>query len=210
MPVEPKIKRVITFFDGQNLFHSASSAFGYTFPNYDVIDLSKFVVATQAHHGWKLEDIRFYTGVPPQEERPDWFKFWSNKTKKMAEEGVVVTTRGLKVRSNEIVSPSGEKFMMTTFQEKGIDLLIAMDIVRLARSNSFDVAVIFSQDQDLAEVASEVRTVSFQEDRWIKVASAYPISDTYTNRRGINGTDWMMISKKSYDQCIDPTNYTAL
>ena len=40
MPVEPNLKRAVTFVDGQNLYHAAKAAFGYTYPNYDVQKLS--------------------------------------------------------------------------------------------------------------------------------------------------------------------------
>jgi hypothetical protein len=32
MPVEPGIKRVISFVDGQNLFYGVKKAFGYPYP----------------------------------------------------------------------------------------------------------------------------------------------------------------------------------
>ncbi|MDE2823271.1 MAG: hypothetical protein OXK79_07175 [Chloroflexota bacterium] len=35
------MKRAVTFVDGQNLFHSAREAFGYTYPNYNVSALAK-------------------------------------------------------------------------------------------------------------------------------------------------------------------------
>ena len=47
--------------DGQNLFHSARSAFGYTFPNYDVAALAGAVCAAC---GWQLDEVCFYTGPP--------------------------------------------------------------------------------------------------------------------------------------------------
>jgi hypothetical protein len=79
--------------------------------------------------------------------------------------------------------------------------------VRMARQNLFDVALIFSQDQDLSEVAREVREISKEQERWIKVACAYPISPTLKDPRGINGTDWIPIDRKLYDTCIDPLDY---
>lgn len=39
MPAEPAIKRAVAFVDGQNLFYAARAAFGYHFPNYDVLAL---------------------------------------------------------------------------------------------------------------------------------------------------------------------------
>ncbi|MFA5786143.1 MAG: hypothetical protein WDA71_04025 [Actinomycetota bacterium] len=70
-----------------------------------------------------------------------------------------------------------------------------------------DVALIFSQDQDLSEAADEVRSISIQQNRWIKVASAFPASPTSANRRGINGTEWVRIEREAYDSCIDPFDY---
>lgn len=40
MPPEPREKRAVVFVDGQNLFHAAGEAFGYTYLNYDVAALA--------------------------------------------------------------------------------------------------------------------------------------------------------------------------
>jgi hypothetical protein len=64
---EPREKRAIAFFDGQNLFHAAERAFGYDYPNYDAKKLAEAVCAKA---GWKLTQIRFYTGVPSPRYAP--------------------------------------------------------------------------------------------------------------------------------------------
>jgi hypothetical protein len=74
--IEPADKRTIVFFDGQNLFHAARAAFGYTFPNYDPMALSTTVCKQQ---GWKLVEVRFYTGVPDAGDDPFWNHFWTSK-----------------------------------------------------------------------------------------------------------------------------------
>jgi hypothetical protein len=38
---EPSKKRVIAFFDGQNLFYAVKKAFGYSFSNYDPLALAR-------------------------------------------------------------------------------------------------------------------------------------------------------------------------
>jgi hypothetical protein len=43
----------------------------------------------------------------------------------------------------------------------------------LALLDVFHVAVIFSQDQDLAEAASDVRDISVSSRRWMRVACAF-------------------------------------
>ncbi len=39
--VEPALKRVVAFVDGQNLFYAAKEAFGYQYPNYDILKLAQ-------------------------------------------------------------------------------------------------------------------------------------------------------------------------
>ena len=81
---------------------------------------------------------------------------------------------------------------------------LALDALDAAHRDQFDVALIFSQDQDLSELASLVRLVASFQQRWIKIASAFPDSPVAANRRGINQTDWCRIDKATYDSCIDP------
>ena len=97
--------------------------------------------------------------------------------------------------------------MVLVGEEKGMDVRLAVDVVRMAREKLYDVALIFSQDQDLSEAAVEVKAISMQQGRWIKVACAFPVSPTAENRRGINGTDWIKIDRAVYDACLDPNDY---
>jgi hypothetical protein len=92
-------------------------------------------------------------------------------------------------------------------EEKGIDVRIAIDVIRMAHRREYDIALIFSQDQDLSEVAAEIRVIAREQDRWIKVASAFPISPTSRNRRGIDRTDWIQIDRATYEACIDRRDY---
>ena len=69
------------------------------------------------------------------------------------------------------------------------------------------MALVFSQDQDLSEVADEVRVIAKEQGRWIKMASAFPVSPTARNRRGINKTDWVSIDRAIYDACLDHRDY---
>ena len=71
----------------------------------------------------------------------------------------------------------------------------------------YDVALLFSQDQDMTEVANEVRLVSRRQNRWIKVASAFPVSPTSPNTRGVDRTEWIAVDRAMYDACIDPNDY---
>lgn len=196
--------RAVCFFDGQNLFHSAKAAFGYTYPNYDPLALSKLVCD---RHGWDLVQARFYTGVPDAADKPLWNHFWTAKGAQLGREGVHVYTRPLVYRTKKIDLPDGSQHTFLDGDEKGIDVRIALDVISLANARTYDVAVLFSRDQDLSEVAEEIRIISRQQARFIKVASAYPYSPVVKAYRGINKTDWIRIEKADYDRCLDPRNY---
>lgn len=204
MPLEPATKRAIAFVDGQNLFYAIKHAFGYTFPNYDIPALAAAVCQLR---GWTLSQVRFYTGIPSVQDDPFWNHFWTAKLAVMGTRGVDTFSRHLKYRNQTVRLPDGSSTTVLVGQEKGVDIRLALDIVRQARENAFDVAVLFSQDQDLSEVADEVRAISVAQNRWIKLACAFPTSPTYQNMRGVNQSDWLRFDRALYDRCIDPTDY---
>ena len=201
---EPAIKRAVAFFDGQNLYHHAKAAFGYHHPNYDP---KKLFDAVCAMRGYRADGVRFYTGRPNQVKEPMWAGYWAARLLAMRRSGILVTDRPLRYRSIDAFDEHGAPIIKEVPEEKGIDVRIALDVVRLARSNQYDVGVIFSQDQDLSEVANDVREIGADQGRWIKIASAYPTSSTATAGRGLDKTDWIPIERDVYDQCIDPRDY---
>jgi uncharacterized LabA/DUF88 family protein len=205
MAAEPAWKRVVAFIDGQNLFYSAKEAFGYTYPNYDALKLASLICASGP--GWKLENVLFYTGVPDSADNPKWSHFWAGKLAVMGKQGVHVFSRPLRYRHQTVRLPDGGAHTVLVGREKGVDVRIALDVVRLARLNRYDVCVIFSQDQDLTEAVKEIKSIARQQDRWVRVACAFPVSPASRNKRGIDKTDWIKITRAEYDQCIDHRDY---
>ncbi len=125
----------------------------------------------------------------------------------MGREGVYVFARPLKYRTRTIRLRDGSVRSFLSGEEKGIDVRLALDAVRMAHRHEYDVAVILSQDQDLSEVAEEVRSIAREQGRWIKIASAFPASPAAPNRRGIDKTDWIRIDRATYDNCLDRRDY---
>jgi uncharacterized LabA/DUF88 family protein len=205
MPAEPDHKRVVTFFDGQNLFHAAKRAFGHAYPSYDPVALSRLIC--DRHDDWGLYGVRFYTGVPDAADQPFWNHFWTAKGAQMGREGVTLFTRRLMYRNKKIRLPDGSKVSVLTGDEKGVDTRIAIDVIRGAHRKEYDVAVIFSQDQDLSEAVDEVKVISMEQDRWIKTCCAFPSSPAVPNARGINKTDWIRLERADYDNCLDARDY---
>ena len=142
-----------------------------------------------ASQGVQLSQIRFYTGIPDKSDNPFWNHFWTAKLAVMGKKGIHVFSRTLRYRNQTVRLPDNSDFTFLVGQEKGIDVRLALDAVRLARQKAYDVALIFSQDQDLTEAVEEIKYIATTQNRWIKVVSAYPLSPTSRNRRGIDKTD---------------------
>lgn len=204
MPPEPFRRRTVVFIDGQNLYHAARQSFGYVYPNYDVAALGRALCRRQ---GWQLEQVRFYTGTPEPADDAFWNHFWTGKLSVMGRQGVHVVSRPLRYRTKSVMLPDGSMYSFLSGEEKGIDVRIALDIVRMAHRAEYDVALILSQDQDLSEVAREIRTIAREQQRWIKVACAFPYGPGTMDRRGIDRTDWIRIDRATYDACLDRRDY---
>ncbi|HSV43755.1 MAG TPA: NYN domain-containing protein [Candidatus Bathyarchaeia archaeon] len=156
-----------------------------------------------------MKDIYFYTGVPDDQDDNFWHNFWTKKLSYMGRSKIRIFSRSLRYHNKSFTCPScNTEYSSLIGHEKGIDVRLALDVIRLANDKVYDVAVILSQDQDLREVAEEVVRISKEQNRWIKVASAFPVSPTY-KVRGIDKTDWIKISKVMYDACVDPRDYRS-
>ena len=198
---EPKTPRAVAYFDGQNLFKTAQHLFGHATPNYDVVALSRLVCAMR---GWELAGVRFYTGIPPATKNPKWHGFWESKLRHMGLLGVKTAALELRYRP----TPGGGE----RAEEKGVDVRIAVDIIRGALHKEYDVALVFSQDQDLSEAAKEIPVIAREQGRWIRIASAFPHKKAKSKRekkavRGVNNTEWIKITRADYDACLDPRDH---
>ncbi len=192
--------RTIVFFDGQNLFHlarlawatgSPRSATPYTWPSYDVEKLAMALTARES--GRELSETRFYTGVPAAASgNPPgfWHDFWSNKIRFLRSRGVYVYRGG--------VNAGG--------QEKGVDVSLAIDLIRATYEQRFEVAIIVSQDSDFGPAVALSKQIAKNQGRQLIFESAFPF-ETGISPRGVPGTTWIHIDKATYDACLDPTDY---
>ena len=200
--IEPAFKRALTFCRWSKFILWHQESFGYDHPNYDILKLAQSVCTSQ---NWHCAGARFYTGVPDLRDNPEKNAFWTAKLAAMGKQGVSVYSRSLRYRNKTVKLGGRKSISFLVGQEKGIDVRIALDVIGSAIRNEYDVAIIFSQDQDLSEVADEIRVIARQQRRWIRMACAYPNSLAESAR--INGTQWIKIDRATYDACIDPKEY---
>lgn len=199
---EPPV--AVGFVDGQNLFQQAKRLFGHREPDFDPVCLHREVCRLA---GFAPGPVRFYTGMPSEKHQPRWHNFWTSRIRIMEAQGVVVTTRPLRYRERFAYDANGDIEALTRPEEKGIDIRIALDMVRLARREGMEAAIIYSQDQDLNEVVPEIDSIGEIQGREILLASAFPSSPRATFDRGIDRTQWIKIDKELYDRCREDREY---
>ena len=186
--------RVVTYIDGQNLYHLAREAWGtdggfldtpYNWPSYDVAKLATALVARDP--GRTLEKVCFYTGVP---NAGRWHQFWNSKLRRLRNQGIVVTRSA--VSRNR--------------REKGTDISLAIDLVTDTYEQEYDVAIIVSQDADFAPAVRRAKEVARKQGRFVIIQSSFP-EVPGRQSSGIGGTTFIPINKPLYDTCLEPGRY---
>ena len=184
--------RTIVLVDGQNLFHLAREAWGptppYNYPSYDVGKLAEALVFLRP--GRTVEEVRFYTGVPHQSADPFWNGFWRSKLRHLRNQGIHVY-RGR-------INSGGEK---------GVDVSLALDLVRATYEQRYDAAIIVSQDADFGPAVNLSKEIATAQGRNLSFESAFPFGPGSSYSRGVPGTNWVSIDQAMYDACFDPNDY---
>lgn len=186
----------IVFFDGQNLYHGTREAWAtkphgspYGYPSYDVEKLANAFLSKGPRR--TLSQIRFYTGVPTPNQNRFWHGFWSNKLRYLGSQGIYCY-RGR-------INPGG--------QEKGVDVSIAIDLIRFTYEQAYDVAIIVSSDGDFGPAVKLAKQIAGDQGRLLVFESAFPYQAGRYERRGVPGTNWIHIDKNLYDSCFDQIDY---
>jgi uncharacterized LabA/DUF88 family protein len=205
--------RVCAFVDGQNLYRAALNAYGPTHrtPRYDVLALTEKIA--ELEELGEVTDVMFYTGIHST-KKPALREFW---VKKLAAMGRQVGANGARVHPyarqlqytrEERVREDGTTEEWFAGHEKGIDVKMALDMVRMARTGQHEVCVIFSQDCDFSEAVAEARAIAAEHGRSLEMVCAFPVATAGGARtRGIPGTRHVGVPKVTYESCLDRRSY---
>jgi uncharacterized LabA/DUF88 family protein len=149
-------KRALVFIDGNNFYYKLKDVIsGKT----EVIKLLEFNYTEFARNLIKkdsLIEIRYYVGVIRRQQGADREKaekLYGNQQKliaKLQQQNIPV------ILGNLIQHPD------KSFHEKGVDVRIAVEMIRLAREDKYNVAYLLSSDTDLVPAVEEVRSFNKQ------------------------------------------------
>ncbi|AEB10871.1 NYN domain-containing protein [Marinithermus hydrothermalis] len=170
--------RIAIFMDGSNLYKGLVSTLG---PDYR-LDFVRFIESLVA--GRKLLRAYYYNApLPSEDPASKAHQSFLNYLKRVPY--VAVRLGRLERRGD-------------TFVEKGVDIQIAVDMLRLAYARAYDVAVLVSGDGDFAEVVRVVQDMGMQvENTTFQALSSYRLAQQADRFYPLDDFSWEDLRAKT-------------
>ncbi|MDE0498828.1 MAG: NYN domain-containing protein [Acidimicrobiaceae bacterium] len=147
-----RLDRLAVFVDYQNAYMGARQAFGtgqgdpHTVGQFDPLGLARLIARRQPNYpGAKLRrlvQVSIYRGLPDASKSPTGYAAARRQVSRWQSYGSAGSIR-LDVQTRPLDYRTGKP------REKGIDVLLALDLAFGAADRDFDVVVLFSGDSDL-------------------------------------------------------------
>jgi uncharacterized LabA/DUF88 family protein len=184
--------RVALFLDYQNVYRSAREMFHpLTAPHWNgqinPVALGELLVE-RSPFDRQLDEVRLYRGIPDSTKDP---KGYSASQRQIAEWSELPKTR---VITRTLRYPYG--WPREKPEEKGIDVSLAVDFVRMAVQDEFDVGIMMSTDTDLKPALEAVVKLGTAR---VEV-TAWSTPNSYSRRLSIKG-------QKLWCHWLDETDY---
>ncbi len=142
-------KRAFIFIDGSNFYFKLKELTAKLAGRYNLIDFNFRKFAEWLVEPNELIEIRYYLGAIKRERNnPKSEKLYANQQRligKLQQQNIIVTF-GHIIRHPD-----------KTHHEKGVDVRLAVEMIRFARENKYDIAYLVSSDTDLVAAVEEVQ-----------------------------------------------------
>lgn len=204
------MNRVAVFIDYQNLYHGARRTFGGTrsespsFGHVDPVGLARLLVELghAVDPGRVLQTTSVYRGEPGHRSRLKLRSAFGRQARRWRSDSSL-TVRTTALRYRRVEHPGGWTWRA---EEKGIDVLLAVDVVRGAYMDEFDAAVVASADTDLVPALEE----ALRAGKRVETASWSGPETGFTALRVPGHRIWSHhLSRGHFEQVQDTTDYLA-
>jgi uncharacterized LabA/DUF88 family protein len=136
-------ERVFLIIDGNNFYHRLKELELRNLLNFDYEKFTQFLVSKR-----KLVLKKYYIGAVREEPNPKSRELMKNQRILLGK----LQKHGWQIGFGQLLK-TGEGY-----HEKGVDVLIAVDLLIGAYENIYDVAILVSSDTDLIPAVEKVRT----------------------------------------------------
>ena len=144
------MRRAFVFIDGSNFYHKLKELGGKLEEKKPLLefrfrDFSQWLVGEN-----QLAGIRYYVGAVHRSNHDEKSEqLYANQQKLIAR----LARQNIKVVLGTLI-----KHPDKSFHEKGVDVRLAVEMIRFARKNLYDIAYLLSSDTDLVAAVEEVRS----------------------------------------------------
>ncbi len=163
--------RIVIFIDGSNFYHGLKSNIGKT-----TVDFEKFV--NKLVNGRELVRTYYYNAPVNQTEDPAKYRAQQRFFSRLDRISYFETILGrLSPRDRAHKCPNcSHEHRVTFYNEKGIDVKIAVDMLSMATKNLYDIAVLVSGDGDFDKAIKEVKDLGKHvENAYFTTGHAYQL-----------------------------------
>ncbi len=143
------MKKVFIFIDGSNFYFKLRDLTSKLDGKYNLIDFDFRKFAEWLIRPNELLEIRYYLGAIRRERN-------NSKSEQLyADQQKLIG----KLQQQNIIITLGQliKHPDKTYHEKGVDVRLAVEMIKFARENKYDIAYLVSSDTDLVAAVEEVR-----------------------------------------------------
>lgn len=192
---------VAVLLDWQNIYRCAREAFGLETQSsaegtVDPLRLARQLVGLSAgDESLRLREVRIYRGRPDNQRDRKGYSAWRSQTaawESSMGELLIPRYRDLRYRNGEVV-------------EKGVDVWLAVDLVKIAFEHSDTRVIVMTSDTDLVpalELAVEIRGSCFVEVAgWV---GPNPSADILS----VEGVRRRRLDRKVFERVQDRTDYS--
>jgi uncharacterized LabA/DUF88 family protein len=210
----------MVFIDGQNLYKSCKELFGHPLCHPHL--LAELLAGPRTQ---KRIACRFYTGRPSPAKPREAIKakHLDRRLNCMRQMGVTVVTRPLRYHwdwghQKKLPRPGpgvpAETVTLTAWerpQEKGIDQILALDVVEFVLTDLCDVAIIVSLDRDLYEIPQAISNLKQFLAHPVRLEAAVPVPDGRKQPKTLPRFAFThQITSVVFQAIRDDTDYTVL
>lgn len=190
----------MVFLDYQNIFLTAHEQFqprqvSARTSHLDPLRLGHLLVERRDGNA-TLTGVRVYRGLPVFDRQPDAAAANDRQTSAWSRSPLVTTVR------RPLRYPRGWPNVRS--QEKGVDVALAIDYVRLALEGAYDVGILVSRDTDLVpalETVIELNLAHVEVATWVGCSRL---------RLPASNRPWChYLSAADFQSVLDPTDYTV-
>lgn len=144
-------KRSFVFIDGSNFYFKLRDLTSKFDGKYSLIDFNFRKFAEWLVKPNKLLEIRYYLGAIKRERsNPKSEQLYANQQKLIGR---------LQQQNIAIILGQVIRHPNKSYHEKGVDVRLAVEMIRFARQDKYDIAYLVSSDTDLVAAVEEVQSI---------------------------------------------------